>query len=241
MVLGMDLAARILDDIDKTPVSDHRPLVTLSYAQSLDGSITTRQGEMLVISGQEAARLTHQLRSYHDCILVGLGTVLADDPRLTVRLVEGDDPQPVILDSQLRIPLNTALLQDREPWIATTDRADPEKAAELEARGVRLLRMPADPQGRVNLPDLLRCLKQLGVSRLMVEGGARVITSFISQQMVDFVVLTLSPIIVGGFQAVQLPSLELEGSTAADFPRLGDFAVEKLGADLVLWGRMVWP
>ena len=156
MVPEMDLVARILDDIDQTPPPVHRPLVNLSYAQSLDGSIAARQGEMLEISGSHSAKLNHHLRAHHAGILVGVGTVLADDPLLTVRLAQGDDPQAVILDSKLRIPLDSALFQGCLPWIATTDQADADKFAALEAKGVRLLRTPVDPQGRVNLPDLLR-------------------------------------------------------------------------------------
>lgn len=240
MVLEMDLAARVLDDLERIPLSDQRPLVNLSYAQSLDGSIAARQGEMLEISGADSMKLTHQLRAYHQTILVGIGTILSDDPRLTVRIVEGDDPQAVILDSQLRTPLDAAILQHSPPWIATTDRADPKKAAALESRGARLLRMPPDSQGRVALQELLSCLKQLGMRNLMIEGGAGVISSFISGRLVDFLVLTLSPMIVGGFKAVQVQP-QSRGLSAAAFPKVADFKVEKLGPDLILWGEIKWP
>jgi riboflavin-specific deaminase-like protein len=236
----MDLAARIQDDIERIPVPGQRPLVNLSYAQSLDGSIAAKQGESLEISAVDSLKLTHQLRAYHEGILVGVGTILADDPRLTVRLGDGDDPQVVILDSQLRMPLNAAVLQQKPPWIATTDRVDPDKVAALENRGVRFLHMPLDSQGRVALPDLLSCLKQLGLKNLMVEGGAGVITSFVSQHLVDFLVLTISPMIVGGFKAVQLPS-NILGESSTDFPRMDVFKAEKLGADLIIWGVIEWP
>ena len=81
-----------------------RPFVTLSYAQSLDGCIAAKRGQPLALSGPQSLTLTHQLRSAHDAIMVGIGTLLADNPRLTVRLVEGRDPQPVVLDSRLRFP-----------------------------------------------------------------------------------------------------------------------------------------
>ena len=98
-----------------------RPFVTLSYAQSWDGSITTRSGESLALSGAEATRLTHQLRSIHDGILVGIGTVLTDDPQLTVREWSGPNPQPIVLDSQLRMPVNARLCQhaDKNCWVLT--------------------------------------------------------------------------------------------------------------------------
>ncbi len=105
--------------------SRERPYVTLSYAQSLDGSITARRGEPLAISGPESLEMTHRLRAEHDAILVGIGTLLADDPRLSVRLVAGADPQPIIVDSRLRFPLNARILLDgRSPWIATTEEAE---------------------------------------------------------------------------------------------------------------------
>src|SRR5690606_10285843 len=99
-----------------------RPFVTLSYAQSLDGSIAIRSGEPLVLSGPESLCFTHHLRSIHDGILVGIGTVLSDDPQLTVRHCEGESPQPIVLDSQLRIPSTARLccLPDKRCWVLTT-------------------------------------------------------------------------------------------------------------------------
>ena len=90
------------------------PFVTLSYAQSLDGSIAARRGEALGLSGPESLRLTHRLRSMHDAILVGIGTVLSDNPRLTVRLVNGQNPRPIVVDSRLRIPLNCRLFAENK-------------------------------------------------------------------------------------------------------------------------------
>src|SRR5205823_12555295 len=103
-----------------------RPFVTLSYAQSVDGSIAARPGQPLALSGALSMTLTHQLRAAHDAILVGIGTVLADNPRLSVRLVEGKDPQPIVADSRLRLPLSANLLYQHplSPWIASGDQAD---------------------------------------------------------------------------------------------------------------------
>ena len=95
-----------------------RPLVSLSYAQSLDGSLAARRGSPLLLSGKASMQLTHRLRASHDAILVGIGTILADDPQLTVRLVQGPQPQPVILDSHLRLPPNARVFQGPKlPWI----------------------------------------------------------------------------------------------------------------------------
>jgi GTP cyclohydrolase II len=216
----------------------NRPFVTLSYAQSLDGCIAVRRGQPLALSGSQSLTLTHQLRAAHDAILVGIGTLLADNPRLTVRLIEGKDPQPVVVDSRLRFPLDASLLQDHQlsPWIATTDQADNDRQRELEAAGARVLRLPAQANGQVHLVALLEQLGELGLNSLMVEGGASIITSFLSERLVDFLVLTVVPTLVGGLHAVD----DLRGSDPAHFPRLRHPGSEWLGEDLILWGDFAW-
>ena len=237
----MGLLEQILNEIDRAAQPGDRPLITLSYAQSLDGSIAARRGDRLQISGHESSRLTHQLRAYHDSILVGIGTVLADDPQLTVRLVEGENPQPVILDSKLRIPLEASLVKAHTPWIATTERADPRRAEELTSRGIQLLNLPAGNDEQVRLPELLDCLSQMGTNHLMVEGGAEVISKFFTLQLIDFLILTISPLILGGLPAVRLPQAQASGLAAGDFPRLENVILEQLGDDLIIFGRPQWP
>lgn len=233
----MDLLERIQAEIDQTNKPADRPLITMSYAQSLDGSIAAKRGSRLQISGRESALFTHQLRAYHDSILVGIGTVLADDPQLTVRLVEGENPQPVILDSKLRTPLEAALVQARSPWIATTNRADSKRAEELSSQGVQLLYLPAGKDGQVNLQGLLDCLNQMGVKNLMVEGGAEVISKFFASHLVDFLIVSISPLILGGLPAIQLP----ERLSVGDYPRLENVIRDNYGDDLVVFGRPEWP
>ena len=176
------------------PPQTNRPFVTLTYAQSLDGSITIQRGKPTAISGQESLVLTHQLRATHDAILVGIGTVLADNPRLNVRLAVGPNPQPVVLDSHLRFPLDARLLQGKHPpWIATSPTASLEKQAALEAVGAVVLRFPPDKHGRLDLHAVLAKLAEKKIGNVMVEGGAEVITSFLAAQLVDRVVLTIAP------------------------------------------------
>lgn len=227
---------RLLADAKAYRLRVGRPLITLSYAQSLDGSIAARQGESTPLSGHEALILTHRLRAVHDAILIGVGTVLADNPRLTVRLVEGKNPQPIVLDSNLRLPLEAELLRgEHSPWIATTEYADPDRQAALEAEGVRILKFPTDKSGQVSLPALLEYLADLEVNSIMVEGGARVITSFLSQLLVDQVVLTIAPIFMGGLSALEPESLLKES-----IPHLKNMGYEQLGKDLVVWGNLDW-
>ena len=233
------------------------PFVTLSYAQSLDGSISARRDEPLRISGPESLRMTHQLRAAHDAILVGVGTILADDPNLTVRLVKGENPQAVILDSRLRTPLDANLLQNAgkngipRPWIATTDRANPDKASLLERAGVRLLVVPANLEGKVDISGLLAKLAEQGVNSVMVEGGAGVISSFLRARTVDLVVITIAPVFIGGVRAFEMPHLSQaeppqisrETTLSPDdfsgkFPSLRDPQYLRLGTDLVVWGEL---
>jgi riboflavin-specific deaminase-like protein len=180
--------------------------------------------------------LTHQLRTGHDAILVGIGTVLADDPRLTVRLVAGPDPQPIIVDSQLRLPLTARLLTEhpRKPIVATTATADPRRAAALQDAGAQVVRLPGTGNGRVSLPALLDWLYQSGLHRLMVEGGANIITSFLAAQLVDRLVITVAPLLVGGLNAVG----NLNGS---GLPQLKNLHTQWLGKDMILSGDVRWP
>lgn len=250
-LLGLDLVSHPLSghvpealrDASLAPVADGpwspvgrpragRPWVTLAYAQSLDGSITLERGKPMNLSSREALVLTHRLRSQHDAILVGIGTVLADDPRLNVRLVDGKDPQPVVLDSRLRTPVDSQLVtgDGPPPWIATVAGAEVRRRSRLEGRGARVLEGPRDDEGRVDLGALLAELGRRGVRSLMVEGGARVLTSFLRAGAVDRLVVTIAPVLVGGLSAVE----RLLGTSS--FPRLLRPQMRWVGGDLVLMG-----
>jgi len=225
--------------MENTEPMPARPRVTLAYAQSLDGSIAAQPGHPLALSGAESLRLTHALRARHDAILVGIGTMLADDPQLTVRLVEGRNPRPVIVDSQLRCPTGARLFLAAagQPIIATTTLAPESRAVALQQAGARILRLPHTPDGRVSLPDLLTALRAEGIASLMVEGGAGIITSFIRLQLVDEIALTIAPLFVGGVRAVT----GLLSADAAALPRLRNLAWQQLGPDFVVQGALDWP
>jgi GTP cyclohydrolase II len=213
--------------------ANNRPLVCLSYAQSLDGCLSLQRGLPTALSGNESKLLTHRLRSVHDAILVGIGTVLSDDPLLTVRLVDGKHPQPVVLDSRLRTPMQAKLIQDNPhpAWIGTTAKADPGKRAALEATGACLWDLPTGADGRIQLPPLLDLLADHGIASLMVEGGARVITSFLTQGLADRLVLTIAPRFLGGLSAIE-PGKGLQ----LDLPSLRNIGYQRLGDDLIAWG-----
>lgn len=214
------------------------PVVTISYAQSLDGSIAALPGYPLALSCPESAAVAHRLRSLHDAILVGIGTVLSDDPRLTVRLVQGPDPQPVILDSRLRFPLDARMLKEssRRPWIITGNGAPVRKEKELEERGVHVVRMTSDQNGRVDVRMLPATLAALNVHTLLVEGGAQVITSFLTARLVNQIIVTIAPLVVGGLR-VPYPLVKRNGCC---YPRLDNVRYETFGRDLVLRGEPFW-
>lgn len=212
-----------------------RPLVTLSYAQSLDGCLTLHAGSPSPISGPESLDMTHHLRAAHDAILVGIGTVLADDPSLRVYRVEGRSPRPIVLDSHLRTPPGARLLTlGRGPWLAARTGTSSGRRAALEAAGAEVLALPAGDDGRVSLPALLDTLAARGVASIMVEGGAGVITSFLRADLADLAVLTVAPVLAGGYHAVG----ELGVEHWERLPRLRGMRTMQAGEDLILWGEL---
>jgi riboflavin-specific deaminase-like protein len=218
-----------------------RPTVTVSYAQTLDGRLATSSGNSRWISAPESLRFAHQLRAEHDAVAVGAGTACKDDPRLTVRLVPGDDPLRVVVDSTLRTPLSAALFADgaaQGTVLAVTDRASEGRCEEALSLGATVLKVSADAAGRVDLRALLSALYSLGVRSVMVEGGAALITSFLHDRLVDRLAVCIAPKILGrGIEAVG----DLGISDLSDSLILADTSVTTYGVDLVLDSRLEYP
>ena len=217
-----------------------RPKVTVSYAQTLDGRLATATGSSQWISGPESLRLAHELRAAHDAILVGVGTVCRDDPRLTVRLVPGRDPLRVVVDSTARTPVSAAVLADGAAAgtvLAVTNRAPSERRSAVEALGASVLCLPGDSDGWVDLAALLMELHTRGIGTLMVEGGARLITSLLRARLVDRLVVTVAPTILGaGIEAVG----DLGSRDLADALKLEETRVSRYGRDLVVDGHVTY-
>jgi riboflavin-specific deaminase-like protein len=211
--------------------SDNRPFVTLAFAQSLDGSISTQQGESLSLSGTKSIQLTHQLRSLHEGILVGIETVLTDDPQLTARHWNGPNPQPIVLDSLLRMPESARLCHhpDKKCWILTVSPESAEKENNLE-----ILRFKNADEKRVPLDIAMNLIRQKGIASLMVEGGGTVITAFLKARIVDAIVITIAPKIICGYKAVN----NLGSTNLTQFPHIDLLNSEKLDNDLIIWGDM---
>lgn len=213
-----------------------RPRVTLHFAQTLDGRIATRSGHAQWISCAETLRLAHELRTQHDAVLVGIGTVLADNPQLTVRLTPGTSPRRIILDSTLRLPLSSRVLTDgaARTMVVGTAAASTERRKSVEATGAEVVLADHDVDG-VSLPALLEILSRQHIGSVLVEGGAGVITSFLRQGLVDRLIVCVAPKLCGaGIEAVGDLGIRRMG----DALRIRDMRVERLGDDLVLSGTV---
>lgn len=226
----MRIFERWLRLLQREADSAGRPVVSLCYAQSVDGCLTVERGRPTELSGPLAYRLTHELRAWHDAILIGAGTLTADNPRLTVRHAVGNDPQPVILDTHLRAAPDSYLIAEHPcpAWIAASASADLNRRAALEAAGAVVLTLPVDASGRIDLSALLSCLRERGIRRLMVEGGATVISSFLAQNLADLACITIAPVFLGGLRSVE--------RTLPQPPRFADVIYEPHANDLVVWG-----
>jgi GTP cyclohydrolase II len=223
--------------LDSQTAPSTRPWVTLTYAQSLDGSLAGPGGVRLELSGQDSLRLTHRLRAWHDSLLVGIGTALADDPSLTVRWVAGANPRPVVLDSRLRLPATARLLHaGQRPLIFASQAALPERAERLRAAGAEVVCVPSEPTVGLDLRQVLAALQQLGVKRLMVEGGSRVLRAMLAQRLGDCLIVTVAPRLVAG-----TPVLALPGPDGVAWPALVEPHWSQAGQDAILWARLEGP
>lgn len=176
------------------------PFVTLKFAQTLDGKIATTSGDSRWISGPTSLKFTHLLRSFHDAILVGVDTIIQDDPRLTVRLIKGKNPLKIIIDSRLRTPLDSKIMQGRSlhsTIIATTPLSSPQRVNRYRSTGADVWIISQDRSDRVHLPNLLHKLGQKGIRSILVEGGSETIRSFLEKRLVDHLFIFIAPKIIG--------------------------------------------
>jgi diaminohydroxyphosphoribosylaminopyrimidine deaminase/5-amino-6-(5-phosphoribosylamino)uracil reductase len=219
-----------------------RPFVILKVAQSLDGKIATAGGESRWITSEQARAYAHQLRAQVDGVMVGIGTLLRDDPRLTARTGARDTRQPlrIVVDSTLRIPLDAQVIQQPpsgKALVATTSQASQARIRELEKRGVKVL-VVKERQGRVDLADLMRLLGEMGVMTVMIEGGAELNASALRQGVVDKVLFFLTPRIIGGQDAKSSIGGVSPKHLSASIP-MRDVKVRRIGPDLLLEGYRV--
>jgi riboflavin-specific deaminase-like protein len=222
-----------------------RPLVTLHFAQSLDGRIGLGpERERAILSSEEGVVCAHRARSGNDAVLIGIETLLHDNPLLTARGAERARPLRVVLDSALRLPLDARLLKADQPAgqvlvFGSFERATAERRRLLEGAGAEVCLTPADRSGRVALREALEMLGARGVRRLLVEGGAKVLTSFLQAGLAERAEIEIAPLWLG---APATPTLcELGVGQLSQALRLDRVEVERLGQSLLVRGDIVYP
>ena len=217
------------------------PFVILKVAATLDGKLATRNGESKWITGEDSRRFVHRLRDQVDGVLVGIETVLKDNPMLTARIRGGRDPYRIILDSRLRISENAKVIEldPSKAIIATTGMAPREKIESLEKRGIRILIIESK-LGKVDLKSCLLKLGEMGVMSLLVEGGSQINGSFLDEGLIDKIFLFFSPKLIGDPLAPGI--FGGEGVTRLkETLSVEDLKVKKMGEDVLFEGYVKHP
>ncbi len=209
------------------------PFVVLKVASTLDGKIATYSGDSKWITSLESRKLVHKYRAFYDAVLVGAGTVLKDNPELTVRLMRGRNPVRVILDSSLRIPLSSKVLAANGRRIVFhSEDVSSDKLERLRDMGVELYAVPGE--GKVlDLHEVLRKLGEIGIASVMVEGGREIFSSFLREELADKLIYFIAPKILGGGIG---PFDEVELCTIGESIELKDVRVRRVGSDLLVEG-----
>ncbi|MBN2352790.1 MAG: bifunctional diaminohydroxyphosphoribosylaminopyrimidine deaminase/5-amino-6-(5-phosphoribosylamino)uracil reductase RibD [Spirochaetales bacterium] len=230
----LETRARRLNEVFVVNMLSRRPFTALKAAASLDGRIATASGESRWITGEEARAHAHRLRGRYDAVMVGINTVLKDDPLLTPRVppYEGKKTMRVVVDSRARIPVDCALVKSARETplvVAVTGQALPGKVKTLGAQGAAVLLVNED-RGRVDLDDLLAKLYTLSVCSVLVEGGGELLASFVERDLYDKLYLFQAPKLIGGSAALSfLGGRGVERLERA--PRLSEVSSRRLGKD----------
>ena len=247
--------ARRLNEAFVKHITTRWPFVTSKSAITLDGKIATRSGASRWITGEAARAVGHQLRHANDAILVGIGTVVQDDPQLTTRLFlpppsgrglggglqPGANPLRIVVDSTLRLSPGAQVADvaaERRTLIVTTEQAEAAKVKTLEARGVEVIRLPACGAGRVNLDALCAVLGERGIASVLVEGGAVLTAALLRQRLIDKMVFFVAPKIIGGDGISAFGPCGID--TMEQALSLRDLTSRQVGGDLMLEAYPAW-
>ena len=222
-------------------ITKKEPFVILKIAESIDGKIATSKGRSKWITGENSRRYVHELRSSVDAVLTGIGTVLKDNPLLTSRIRGGKNPYRIIVDTNLRIPLNAKVIKhkDHKTIIAAISKSkiqNPKKINKLKNLGVQVLIVKAK-NGKVDLKALMKELGKLNIMSLMIEGGSSINASALSDKVVDKVMFFIAPKIIGGADSIT----SVGGKSPAllkNALRINNLQIKKMGEDLLLEGRL---
>lgn len=219
------------------------PWVIMKAGMSLDGRIAAAFGLTTRITGQESSRRVHTLRNQVDAILVGIGTVLVDDPSLTTRLhgrVSGRDPLRLVLDADLRLPETATIMQlesSAQTWIFCAHGADKKKRSKLVGAGAKVKTVPVSSQGRLDLKAVLTELGRNQITTVLVEGGSKVHGSFLQANLVDQILLFVAPVFLGD-QGVPLASFPGKKKSKV-MSQLKIMGTRRYGEDVLIDGRFI--
>ncbi len=219
-------------------ITQKMPLVVLKWAMSVDGKIATRTGDSKWISHETARNFTHRLRGRFDAVLIGINTLLKDNPQLTTHGLGIKEPKRIVVDSKGEIPLDCNLLKvaGGEVIVATTNKISGEKTEGLKKRGAEII-VTSSEKGKVNLKELMIELAKREITSVLVEGGGTIIASFVENGLADKFIAFISPIIIGGKDAIS--PVEGEGiKKIADAIPIRHFSVRKMEEDIVVEGYL---
>jgi diaminohydroxyphosphoribosylaminopyrimidine deaminase/5-amino-6-(5-phosphoribosylamino)uracil reductase len=223
-------------------VTSGLPYVTLKLALSLDGRIATRTGASRWVTGGEARVKVHELRSRMDAVAVGIGTVVADDPRLTVRETPGPSPVRVVFDTKLRLPPSgklAATAREIPTWVIASPEASAAVEQALIDQGVQVMRVASSAEGRIDVNAALRALAQRGIVMLMVEGGAELAGSLLASRLADELHAFIAPILLG--PRGRPGAVDWAGpDTPGEAPRIVEPSWERCGKDAYVFGPLAY-
>lgn len=220
-------------------IEHKKPFVVLKAAMTLDGKIATAIGQSKWITNETSRAYGYKLRDIYDGIMVGINTVIEDNPMLTARVDGGKNPIRIVVDSSLKIDINANVVQDKsaKTIIATTDKADKDKILKLQAQDVDVIVVDKDENDRVDIEKLLDILGQKNICSILVEGGATLSGSFVAKKLVDKVYFFIAPKIIGGKEA-KTPVAGTGILNLQEALALKDIQIEKLEEDILIIGRV---
>lgn len=220
-------------------IEHKKPFIVLKAAMTLDGKIATATGQSKWITNETSRAYGYKLRDIYDGIMVGINTVIEDNPMLTVRVDGGKNPIRIVVDSSLKIDINANVVQDKsaKTIIATTDKANKDKILKLQAQDVDVIVVDKDENDKVDIEKLLNILGQQNICSILVEGGATLSGSFVAKKLVDKVYFFIAPKIVGGKEA-KTPVAGTGILNLQEALALKDIQIEKLEEDILIIGRV---
>lgn len=220
-------------------IEHKKPFVVLKAAMTLDGKIATATGQSKWITNETSRAYGYKLRDIYDGIMVGINTVIEDNPMLTARVDGGKNPIRIVVDSSLKIDINANVVQDKsaKTIIATTDKADKDKILKLQAQDVDVIVVDKDENDKVDIEKLLDILGQQNICSILVEGGATLSGSFVAKKLVDKVYFFIAPKIIGGKEA-KTPVAGTGILNLQEALTLKDIQIEKLEEDILIIGRV---